>query len=438
MDNIVRKTVKPLKSTLMYEIKRRNYSPFTIFLFLLIAVYAVLPFIDIPLLGLSMSAPVFFLVAMEVFFRPPEPWFANYRLWINLAILIFVGILSSVLGSNLLTLGSGFESSQVAGIVRYAYWLLVFVVTAYFVSYTNLWWRLLRWLAIAVIVLALLRWYEVFAFGKIGAEVGTLFMTQNSYGALFSTFASMLLPFVVVGRKRFLVFLAIMILWGALAINGSRGSWIGVSISTLVFFFVFLRSRTKVLRGIVALLGLLLLFLVIFNFAPDQWIRPVEERFSTFQSLNEDKTYVIRQVLMRKGLSLFQANPIFGVGLSHFQTNTIMDVSVPDLLKNRAEEILSTKTAHNSYILLLAETGLVGTLPFAIMIIILMIEGYKSVFHLSRQNEFWAPAIYSGFIGMSIHYWVVVGITNTVSWMMYGLVAGMIWFSKAKLKEGRS
>jgi hypothetical protein len=34
--------------------------------------------------------------------------------------------------------------------------------------------------------------------------------------------------------------------------------------------------------------------------------------------------------------------------------------------------------------------------------------------------------VYTAFVGMSIHLWVFAGLTGTSTWVMYGLVGGLI------------
>ncbi len=415
----------------------RSYFPYsasTIYLFLMIAAYSVVPIVDIPLFGLSISAPLFFLIALETIFRPPKPWFRDYRLWINLAMFIGLGIVFSSLGNGLQSVATAYGIKDVLAVIRYAYWLLFFVVTTYFVSYNKLGWRLAKWLAVAISALALLRWWEALVFGKIGAWTETRFLTQNDYGILFSTFAVILLPFLVSGRRSVLALIATLVVWGAVAMNGSRGSWISVAIAALVFFLIILSSRSRFSRGLFTLFSFLMLAFAIASIAPHSWVVPIEKRFSTFQTLDEDKSYAIRQLMIQKGLRLFRANPLFGIGPDRFRRTSI-ELDIPKLLRYAPQSHFDEKSAHNSYIVLLAETGLVGTLPFAILIVILATKGLKAAIFLSREGELWAPAVFSGFIGMSVHLYVLAGITNTSTWLMYGLVAGMIWLSKIK-KEG--
>ena len=90
-------------------------------------------------------------------------------------------------------------------------------------------------------------------------------------------------------------------------------------------------------------------------------------------------------------------------------------------------QIISTfHASHNSYFALLAETGLAGSIPFIVFILLLTLSGFKSAVQLARRGEIWAIAIFASFVGMSIHLWSLSGLTNTSTWFVYGLVAGLI------------
>ena len=56
-----------------------------------------LPFFDIPLLGLSLSAPIFFVIAAFVVFRPASAWFKEQQGWIILGLVLLSAIVISTL-----------------------------------------------------------------------------------------------------------------------------------------------------------------------------------------------------------------------------------------------------------------------------------------------------------------------------------------------------
>ena len=110
------------------------YSKFSEILFLIFTAYLVLPIIDVPILGLSLSAPVFLLIALEIFLRKGQD-FKQYGNWRTLAVLIWMGVAISALFNGLVSGGINFDRDSILYIIRYAYWLLVFFGTIVFVSY---------------------------------------------------------------------------------------------------------------------------------------------------------------------------------------------------------------------------------------------------------------------------------------------------------------
>jgi O-antigen ligase len=90
-----------------------------------------------------------------------------------------------------------------------------------------------------------------------------------------------------------------------------------------------------------------------------------------------------------------------------------------DFVSNRWIDQIS---AHNSYMLLLAETGLIGTIPMSILLLVLIIKGFDATKALLNEGAYWYLGIYASFIAMTIHLWSIAGIGNTIVWIVYGLV----------------
>ena len=56
---------------------------------------------------------------------------------------------------------------------------------------------------------------------------------------------------------------------------------------------------------------------------------------------------------------------------------------------------------------------------------------------MARRGELWAIAIYVSFVTMSIHLWALSGLTNTGTWVVYGMVAGIIVIHRRRLNQVR-
>ena len=395
-------------------------------LFLFFAFYLVAPLIEVPLLGLSLSAPILFLVALPIFFRAPYPWIADYRSWVAIVAAIWFGIFFSATMNGLFSGGTQIDSGSLTSLIRFAYWFLAFVVTLYLASSQNGFAaRLVNVIAIGIAFLGFARLGEAVFGGAIGAWTQLRIMTQNSYGIQFSTFYPFLLSLVLWGKHRKLAIIATLALLAAIIINGSRTSWGTVLIGTFVFLWIYLQAggrNTRVTLILFFLVGILALGSLL---APKTVISSFEQRFSSFDKLETDKSYLIRQLMIQKGLSLFKTNPWIGVGISRWRKESI-PLELPRILQYESQSYFDRKSSHNSYISFLAENGLMGTIPYALLLIILTFRGYKAAVSLSKQGEIWAIGVYAGFIGMSVHLWTLSGLTGTAPWFIYGLVAAII------------
>lgn len=418
------------------SVKINDFPAYIYTFFYIFSAYLVIPIYEVPLLGLSISAPLFFLITVPCVFKPPKPWLKNYSQWIFLAISFFIGVFVSTLGNGIINQGTSFSRDAAITLVRYVYWLVVFVITAYFASQALVLKKLTRILGWAVLILALLRWFEGLVYGKIGAGTRPVYFTQNSYGSLFSIFSPYLLILVLEekGLKRFLAVGGNFLLWGAVLINGSRGSWVAISVGILTSLVLLFISKPQKFAGLFSAMMLVALGLfLVWSFAP-QISDPIQQRLDTFQSLDEDKSYEIRKLMVQKGLIIFKHNPLIGVGADRF-IRTSVEVDIPRIFGRVNPDEYLEKSAHNSYIVVLAEFGLAGSIPFAFLLLALVIGGVQSSVNFLRSEKIYYFAIFVSLIQMSIHYWVIASITNTVTWFVYGLCAAMIVVYKEKMNK---
>ena len=398
-------------------------------LWFIFTLYLVLPLVDVPLLGLSLSAPIFFFVALYCIFKPPQPWPTAIQKWILLAALIWSGIVISTLINGILRSASGMDTESWTLLIQNAYWLLTFVITSYFASCANILERTAKLLGWAVFALALARLFEAVIWGAVNTyESVTRLLTPNTYGFLFSTFFPFLLVplFAVKGGNKFLPITRVLIVAVAVVINGSRSSWISVAAGTIFFILLlfFLRSR-KVGMTLFLLSVLVVSILLGLNLLPEPVQSAISLRASTFQNLEQDKSYVFRKLMVQKGLKLFEESPIIGVGASRFRKESV-ELELSGVFRFYSQSSFDQKSAHNSYVGFLAETGLIGSIPLLVLILMLAFQGVKSAASHARRGDLWALSVMASFVGMSIHMWTISALAGTVTWFAYGLVAALI------------
>jgi hypothetical protein len=116
---------------------------------------------------------------------------------------------------------------------------------------------------------------------------------------------------------------------------------------------------------------------------------------------------------------------------------TFAPLDLPLVLRYEGDDYFNTRSSHNSYAQWLAETGLAGSIPFAALLGYLLVRGAGATARLARHGQLWVIGAYSGFIGMSTHLWVLSGITNTGTWLVYGLVGAIIVTDSWHQRAGR-
>jgi len=414
------------KANKQVEKVARDYPAYFYTLIYIFGANLALPIFDIPLLGLSLTAPIFFVIAAFVVFRPASAWFKEQQGWIILGLILFSSIVISTL-VNEMNRGE-INRSSLLSLVQYAYWILVFVIMGYIFRSSKIRKTMSTIFAFAVVAVTALRWYEALFHGRIGAWSGTTIMTQNTYGFQFSVFV----PFLYIKifdketKRRWFWILMTIAMIVAVGFNGSRGNWVAMALGAAVMGLVFLITQPKKVPAfILTILAILVVGFIVLNIS-SQISEAFTSRFETLFSLEEDKTYVVRQVLVQKGLKLFEESPIIGVGSARF-TRERVSVEIPELLRySDTDFVLSTKQSHNSYIQFLAEFGLLGSIPLAMMIIYLAVRGLQMTYEEMKEGKFIDFAIFIAFIQMSVHMWVLSSFTGTLTWAIYGMLVGTI------------
>lgn len=403
-------------------------------LFILFCAYTALPVLEIPLINLSLSAPLFGIIALQLLFKVGFRSFPGLGQVLGVAWLIFFGLVISAFANAFFSQGNKFEMRDILATVRYSYWIFVYALSAYFLARkpeTGI--KIVGAISVTIFILGLIRWYEGIAFGKIGAWTEPKLMTQNSYALLFSTYAPFLFVFILDKKKKLYALLALLVVLSAVVINGSRSSWIAISVSLAASGVLYIMAKPTELKAIVRVILISLVLtaaaLVFWKVAPESVKTSFEKRFSTMGSLEVDKSYQLRKILQKKAEIIFDENPFFGCGPGRF-TKTQVYLEMPKILRAVSLDKLNTMNSHNSYMELLAETGLAGVIPVAILYLFLAVKGFKAALFFVRERQFWPLGIYVSFLSMSVHMWVISAFTNTAAWLKFGMVAGIILIAR--------
>jgi O-antigen ligase len=129
-----------------------------------------------------------------------------------------------------------------------------------------------------------------------------------------------------------------------------------------------------------------------------------------------DASTRLRYEAWSAGLQMFKSSPIFGVGQRQFSEHHYM-------------------TAHNSYVLALAELGYVGFVLFITLLYLTVKTLLRGVIDLegvpgARPAQVWAMALLSSFAGMLFSINTLSFCYHTVLWVFLGL--GGAWVSMVR------
>jgi len=393
----------------------------------LFAVGLVIPFLDIPAWGISLSTPVFCFLALDLALGRESLDWRPYGKWIALAGLFWMGQFLSIAGNILSGRLAEISWQEVLHLARLAYWMTVFVITGALVSRWSLGPWLCKLLGVSLIGLSALRLLEALRLDTWGPAKALLY-TPNGYGLLFSAFTPFLVWLVVTesGWRRMLYGAGLMVTVFAIAGNGSRSSWAAVVLGVLLVgsLFVLTQPRSIVRISSVAGAGVAAAFLVT-PLVPQDLLQPVRDRLASLGRLDADKSRATRGVLLKKAGDLFFENPVWGVGSGRFRRASV-PLEIPAVLHSQNEHGLNQRSAHNAYAGLLAESGVAGATPLALLLLVLVIQGWLAVWRGARKGMAWSIPVYAAFLAMSVHLAALAGLTGAAPWFVYGLVAGVI------------
>ena len=307
-----------------------------------------------------------------------------------------------------------------------------------------------RWLALCLLAAgcaqALLGFYQFF--GRVGPEHFLLFERfMRAYGTFeqpnpYAGYLGLVLPLayglfltrLTAPLERRVVFLPALAFYGlclsvmgaAMVMSWSRGAWLGAA-AALVVVSVARSRRAALLFGGMAVLLLFLAFLGSLNLLPEfisqrfadvlPYLRPFDVR--EVEVSPENWAVVERMAHWQAGWEMFSAHPWLGVGFGNYAP------IYPAYALPGWDEPLGH--AHNYYLNLAAETGLVGLAAYLLFWGASLREGWRAV----RCSSGFAQGVALGVLGVLAHLTVHNFFDNLYVHGMYvhfamllGLVAG--------------
>jgi O-antigen ligase len=216
----------------------------------------------------------------------------------------------------------------------------------------------------------------------------------------------------------------------------SRGGFLGLLVCLFSFGF-YSRKIGKILKIS------LVLALLAAPFATDAYL----ERMKTMQTTdteNVEGSARSRLILWQAGLMVFADNPIFGTGfLSYPEAKMKYENNFMYLEDEFREWVFrkeSKKVTHNTYIQMLSDCGLIGGLPFILLVIGGIKAGFKARNRLLGSPEddrlYWLCGLSAGVTGYAVCILTIDSITSIllfVQLVAIGMVSRMVFASADKL-----
>ena len=249
--------------------------------------------------------------------------------------------------------------------------------------------------------------------------------SPNSFSFLLICFSAPAAVYVFnrTNNKIFAI-IFVLVLSGVLATEGRRAGFVLVSISSILALII---SRITTVRLTSLLILVLGLNIALQTEVVEASIASLNPRIYGLIYENEtieteDRSYLVRRLMVEKAGIIFSKNPLTGIGLNNFTNYEVIFKGEFVGSEFVADKItMNEKSAHNSYLALLAEGGLLVFLPFLILIISNL---YYFVRYYQRRSQI-ENAFYWSFVAMVIHLYLISAILNVYAWFLIGIVSAL-------------
>jgi O-antigen ligase len=234
-----------------------------------------------------------------------------------------------------------------------------------------------------------------------GRSLGTI-GHPNGYGMYLAATMPLILALLFLKIHGFYKALAVAVLCvGMLGMvfSLSRGAWVAFILASIaVLVFTIRRNRQNLRIALVGAGSFILIFLLLILSQRDL----ITARLT---SKTADESALSRIPLAQTGIAIFLDYPVLGVGLNNYE----LIVPEYDPASSRGVTMV-----HNGYLLIAAETGLVGMVTFLWFLVSLFIQAYRLISRAPNDIA-WLAGVgaFSAFIVISIHNIVDYGMLAT-------------------------
>jgi putative inorganic carbon (hco3(-)) transporter len=257
-------------------------------------------------------------------------------------------------------------------------------------------------------------------------RISSTFFGANGFGAYLLPVLGLVIHFLftAIARKRSWILaggltLFLVLLLACLCWTYSRSSWIGYF--SILFVMVFL-DRRKIFYAVPIFLICAFIFLPSLNNIRHTHL--IVEKDKAFQK-GESVESVLNQggsgrfVYWKKAIAIIRSSPVWGTGLNTYTRILKQDPGMKEWWY-----------AHNCYLQMAAETGLIGLSCFLWMLFVLLRNG---LYYCHQIKDIWPLTLLQGIISGLFGFFVQSFFDNTfytvqlgvLMWMMFGLMVAV-------------
>lgn len=370
----------------------------------------------------------FFNISMYLFplllfnYRRKYGYMLRYESYTQLIALIFGGaaILSTLSTTIHLEKGNFFSSLTV--LPNYLYWSFILL---FFISHRKNINLNISIKSISYGLFFTIVYHYLLIFLNLNNFPGLVGSSQNGFAFKMIIFSPIALYFFYT-RKGFAktVFAALLLIYVAI-VSGSR-SGTGIVLISNIMILMYIYSNERRTLFIATFIPIIFSGIIFFN-SNYFWdiIYDINPRFYNIvleksNILTNDTSFLFRRAQVEKGLEVFDKYPFLGIGLNNFQSYYIYQpLNFEGSHWIAAKDQVFNASAHNSYINILAEGGLLLFIPFSTL---LFLPIFRILIKIIRLNEFTIQFVFFvSFISMAIHLYFISAILNMYAWVLIAL-----------------
>ena len=331
-------------------------------------------------------------------------------------------LLSLFLLLNIVSMhNTSFGYVSIRGLVKIVQYLMLFYIAVDYMDKPRFFEKVIYLTLIVCSVIALdgliqyVVGFDLIRLRQMGVVAGKNRMTAsfehaNNFGAYLTLVIPIFISIAIFGKLRrnfkIVSFLAIGLLFICLALTYSRGAWIGTFFG-IIFLAVVNRKRLVP--------AILVLCIISLFFIPSSFQNRAKDIFVLNNGSNQE-----RMMIWRGAIKMIEAHPIIGHGVNTFCVN-YPKYSLP--------QSNGRWYAHNCYLQMAGEIGLLGLFVFLLIMLVLFANRLGALKRLGNGNkQVMLIGILSGLFGFLVHSFVD---TNFYSlplaiafWFFCGLAIG--------------